>query len=105
MRSKLRSNFLSSYLANSEESEEKDHGNEFRGSKNGGKGVWVGLGWPENGQMAGILKTAAADFERPIPARPPAAWPEIWPAESPGGGGPTCQARGPRRWPETVKMA
>ena len=26
----------------------RDHGNEFRGSKNGGREVWVGLEWPEN---------------------------------------------------------
>ena len=32
-----------SYLSNGDESGEKDHGNEFRGSKNGGKEVWVGL--------------------------------------------------------------
>ena len=31
-----------------DESGEKDHGNKFRGSKNGGREVWVGLKWPEN---------------------------------------------------------
>ena len=29
-----------------------DHGNEFRGSKNGGKELWGGLKWPENGQKS-----------------------------------------------------
>ena len=36
-----------SYLSNSDESGEKDHGNEFRGSKNGGKELGGGLNWPE----------------------------------------------------------
>ena len=26
----------------------KDHENEFRGSKNGGRDAWVGLEWPKN---------------------------------------------------------
>ena len=38
------------YLSNGDESGEKDHGNEFRGSKNGGKELWGGLNCPE---MAG----------------------------------------------------
>ena len=43
-RSNCRPNLFSSYLSNGEESEENDHGNEFRGSKNGEGGeVWVGL--------------------------------------------------------------
>ena len=42
--------FFLSYLSNGDESGEKDHGNEFRGSKNGGKELWGGLKWPE---MAG----------------------------------------------------
>ena len=40
--------FLLSYLSNGDESSEKDHINEFRGSKNGGKEVLVGLKWPKN---------------------------------------------------------
>ena len=27
-----------------------DHGNEFRGSKNGGNELWGGLKWPKNGR-------------------------------------------------------
>ena len=29
-----------------------DHGNEFRGSKNGGNELWGGLRWPENGRKS-----------------------------------------------------
>ena len=29
-----------------------DNGNEFRGSKNGGKELWGGLKWPENGRKS-----------------------------------------------------
>ena len=47
-RSNSRTNLFSSYLSNGEESAKKDHGNEFRGSKNGGREVWVSLEWPEN---------------------------------------------------------
>ena len=39
-----------SYLSNSEESAKRDHENEFRGSKNGGREVWVGLKWLENAE-------------------------------------------------------
>ena len=39
-----------SYLSNDEESAKMDHGNEFKGSKNGGREVWVGLEWPENAE-------------------------------------------------------
>ena len=27
-----------------------DHGNEFKGSKNGGNELWGGLKWPKNGR-------------------------------------------------------
>ena len=37
-----------SYLSNGEEYAKRDYGNEFRGSKNGGNEVWVGLRWPKN---------------------------------------------------------
>ena len=43
-----RPKLFSSYLSNGEESAKKDHENEFKGSKNGGKDVWVGLEWLEN---------------------------------------------------------
>ena len=39
--------FFLSYLSNGHESGEKDHGNEFKGSKNGGKDLWGGLKWPK----------------------------------------------------------
>ena len=41
-------NLFSSYLSNGEESAKRDHRNEFRGSRNGGREVWVGLEWPKN---------------------------------------------------------
>ena len=31
--------------------EKNDHGNEFKGSKNGGREVWVGLKWPKNDKI------------------------------------------------------
>ena len=45
--SNSRSNLFLSYLSSGDESGEKDHGNEFRGSKNGGDELWGGLNWPE----------------------------------------------------------
>ena len=50
-RSNSRLNLFLSYLSNDDESGEKDHGNEFIGSKNGGREVWVGLKWPENDKI------------------------------------------------------
>ena len=47
-RSNSRPTLFFSYLSNGEESAKKDHVNEFKGSKNGGKEVWVGLRWSEN---------------------------------------------------------
>ena len=35
--------FFSSYLSNGEKYAKRDHGNEFKGSKIGGREVWVGL--------------------------------------------------------------
>ena len=40
----------------------RDHENEFRGSKNGGKEVWVGLKWPENTKIRRPKFAAAAAF-------------------------------------------
>ena len=40
----------------------KDHGNEFKGSKNGGSEVWVGLEWPENGEIRLPKVAVAAAF-------------------------------------------
>ena len=68
---------FSSYLSNGEESEEKDHGNEFRGSKNGGREVWVGLKWPENSKIRRPKVAATAVFAGLIRARPTAVGHEI----------------------------
>ena len=42
--------YFFSYLSNGDEFTKRDHENEFRGSKNGGREVWVGLKWPENAE-------------------------------------------------------
>ena len=61
-----------------------DHGNEFRGSKNGGKELWGGLKWSENGRKIKKIPVthgaAAVGFAGQIPARPAAVGREIWPA-------------------------
>ena len=61
----------------------KDHKNEFRGSKNGGREVWAGLEWPENEENWRPTVAAAAAFAGPIWERPAAVGREIWPARSP----------------------
>ena len=90
---------FSSYLSNGDESGEKDHENEFKGSKNGGREVWVGLEWPKNGKIRRPKVAAAAVFAGPIRAHPAAADHEISRRWSSGGG----QNRLPRlkpEWPE-----
>ena len=83
----------------------KDHGNEFRRSKNGGREVWVDLEWPKNGEFWRPTLAAAAAFADPIWARPTAVHREIsWP-RSPGGGAPPWPARVSRRWPKTSPTA
>ena len=62
-----------SYLSNGDESGEKDPGNEFRGSKKGGKEVWVGLKWPKNTKIRRPKLADSAAFAGPIRARPAAA--------------------------------
>ena len=97
---------FSSYLSNGEESKEKDHGNEFKESKNGGREVWVGLEWPKNEKKnRRPTVEVVAPFAGPIRARPAAVGREIWPARLPGGGTPTWVARASRGWPETSPMA
>ena len=82
-----------SYLSNGDESGEKDHIKEFKGSKNGGREVWVGLKWQENDKIWRPKVAAAAVFAGPIQASPAAAGREIlWPRSS-GGGAPPCPAR------------
>ena len=101
MRSNHRPNFLSSYLSNGEESAKKDHMNEFRGSKNGGREVWVGQELPENGEIRRPKVAVAIAFADPIWARPAAVRSENSRPRSPGGGSPTWVARASRRWPKT----
>ena len=54
-----------------------DHENEFRGSKNGGREVWVSLEWPENTKIQRPKVAAATAFAGPIRACPAAAGREI----------------------------
>ena len=79
-------------LSNGNESGEKDHGNEFRGSKNGGREVWVGLEWPENDKIRRPKVAAAVVFAGPIRARPAADGREILRRRSSGGGTPPWPA-------------
>ena len=57
--------------------QKKDHGNEFKGSKNGGKELWGGLKWPK---MAGkvknssVITVAAAAAAAASPARSRRVW-------------------------------
>ena len=82
-RSKSRSTLFSSYLSNGEKSEKRDHENEFKGSKNDGREVWVGLKWPKNTKIRLPKVAAAAAFAGLIRARPVAAGREILWARSP----------------------
>ena len=79
--------------------------NEFKGSKNGGREVWVGLEWPENGEIRRPTVAAAVGFAGPIWARPAAVRCEISRARSPGSGAPPWPARVSRRVPETFPTA
>ena len=87
-RSNSRPKLFLSYFSNGDESGEKDNGNEFRGSKNGGREVWVGLEWPENRKIRRPKVATAAVFAGPIQARPAAAGREISRIRSCGGGPP-----------------
>ena len=104
-RSNRRPNLFSLYLSNGEESAKKDHRNEFRGSKNGGREVWVGLEWPKNEENRQPTVAAASAFAGSIRARPAAVGREIWPKRSPGGGAPTWVLGASRGWPETSPTA
>ena len=61
----------------------KDYGNEFRGSKNGEREVWVGLEWPKNEENRRPTVVATAAFAGPIWERPAAVGREIWPTRLP----------------------
>ena len=65
----------------------------FRGSKNGGKELWVGLKWPKNTKIRRPKFAAAAAFAGPIRARPTAAGRKILSAWSSGRPPPPSQAR------------
>ena len=75
MRSNRRPNFLSSYLSNDEESAKKDHGNEFRGSKNGGREVWVNLEWPKKIRKPATHRGGRRRVKRPYPGVSGGGWP------------------------------
>ena len=64
------------YLSNGDEYGEKDHENEFRGSKNGGKELWGGLKWPkmaEKSQKSGD-KTVQPPSGSPARSRRVRGW-------------------------------
>ena len=77
-----------------------DHGNEFRGSRNGGREVWVGLEWSENRKIRRPTVAAAAVFAGQIWARPAVVRREISRPTSSGGGAPPCPACVARWWPK-----
>ena len=79
----------------------RDHGNEFRGSKNGRREVWVGLEWPENRKIQLPTVAAAAALAGPIWGRPVMVRRETWPGRSSGGGAPPWPTRVARGWPVT----
>ena len=58
--------------------QKRDHENEFRGSKNGGKEVWVGLKWMKNTKIRRPKFVAVASFAGLIRARLTAAGREIF---------------------------
>ena len=87
---------VSSYLSNGEESAKRDHGNEFKGSKNGGREVWAGL---KSGKFPMTHGGRRCRFAGPIRAHPAAARREISQAWSFGGGAPPRPARVHDGWP------
>ena len=101
-RSNCRPNLFSSYHSNDDESGENDHGNEFIGSKNGGREVWVGLKWQENGNIWRPKVAATAAFADPIYARPVAVGREITQPRSFSGGAPPWLTRVARGWLESA---
>ena len=68
-------NLFLSYLSNRDESREKDNGNEFRGSKNGGKELWGGRKWPENQENTGDSRWPPPPLRWPDPGASGGGWP------------------------------
>ena len=83
-----------------------DHENEFRGSKNGGKELWGGRKWQENGRKSGKLSVTHGGrrrrFAGPIPALPAAVGRKILPAAASGCPLPPWSARGSGGWPRCL---
>ena len=84
---------FSSYISNGEEFAKRDHGNKFRGSKNGGREVWVGLEWPENRKIRRPTVAAATALVGSIWASPKMVRRETWLGRSSGGGAPPWPTR------------
>ena len=77
-----------------------DHENEFRGSKNWGNELWVGLKWPkmaEKVKNSPVITVAAAAAS---PARPAAVGYEILPTVASGCPLPPWPARVAGGWPK-----
>ena len=83
----------------------KDHGNEFRGSKNGGREVWVCLEWPENEENRRPKVATVVALAGPIRALPAAVGSEIWPARLPHLALPPWPMRVQGWWPESSPTA
>ena len=83
----------------------KDHDNEFIGSKNGGREVWVGLERQKNGEILQPKVAAAAAFAGPIWDRPTAVRRDFWPARSPYLALPPWKVCVHGRWPKSSPTA
>ena len=81
-----------SYLSNGDESGEKDHGNEFRGSKNGGKELWGGLKWPEMARKSRNARLPTVAAAAASPEGPATVGREISRTASSGCPPPICPA-------------
>ena len=82
--------FFLLHLSNGDESGEKDHGNEFRGSENGGREVWIGLKWSKNDKILRPKVAVGREISRP---------------RSFDGGAPPCPARVQWWWSESAPTA
>ena len=82
-----------------------DHENEFRGSKNGGREVWVGLYRPKNAEKWLPKVAVALAFAGSIWARPVAVRREISRPGSSHLAPPPCPASVQGGWPELPPTA